>query len=70
VGGFSLGRLQMGIDELLFGHTFFLALASHKGDLNMTLSYAEPIVSRDMAQAFVAGVVRQCEEACGDVPAA
>jgi hypothetical protein len=50
--GFSVGRMQMGIDELLLGHSIFMAAASYKGGLHMTLSYPEPIVTKEMAQKF------------------
>jgi len=71
-GPWRLGRMQMGIDELLFGHSVFLAMASHEGRLNFTLSYIDPIVSRSMAEDYAQAVIRSLIEACpplvGDVP--
>lgn len=63
-GPWRLGRMQMGIDELIIGHSIFLALASHEGRLNFTLSYAEPIVDRRMAQEFGQAVIRCLVDAC------
>lgn len=70
VGGFGIGRMQMGIDELLFGHTFFVAAASYRGALNMTISYPEPIVTRELAEAYGQGLLRQLEEVARQVPGA
>ena len=63
-GPWKLGRMQMGIDELLFGHSVFLAMASHEGRLNFTLSYIDPIVSRSMAEDYAQAVIRSLIEAC------
>lgn len=63
-GPWKLGRMQMGIDELLIGHSVFLAVASHEGRLNFTLSYAEPIVSKTMAQEYGQAVIRSLLNAC------
>jgi len=63
-GPWKLGRMQMGIDELLFGHSVFLAMASHEGRLNFTLSYTDPIVSRSMAEDYAQAVIRSLIEAC------
>ncbi|TFJ83964.1 hypothetical protein NSK_005059 [Nannochloropsis salina CCMP1776] len=63
-GPWRLGRMQMGIDELLFGHSVFLAMASHEGRLNFSLSYIEPIVSKAMAENYSQAVIRALIDAC------
>jgi hypothetical protein len=63
-GPWRLGRMQMGIDELLIGHSIFLAVASHEGRLNFTLSYCEPLVSKAMAEEFGQAVTRALIDAC------
>ncbi len=63
-GPWRLGRMQMGIDQLLIGHSIFLAVASHEGRLNFTLSYCEPLVSKAMAEEFGQAVTRALIDAC------
>lgn len=59
-GDFKLGKMVMGIDEIAFGHSIFVACASYKGDLNFTISYPWPVVSDETARAFGEGMVRRC----------
>ncbi len=63
-GPWKLGRMQMGIDELMFGHSIFVAVASHEGRLNFTISYIDPIVSRTMAEDYGQALVRNLIDAC------
>lgn len=68
VGPWKLGRMQMGIDELIIGHSIFLAVASHEGRLNFTLSYVDPIVSRAMAEEYGQAIIRSLIAACPPPP--
>lgn len=63
--GVSVGRTQWGIDEGFVGHSIFLAVASYRGCLNVTLSYSPSIFTREMAAAFAEGIRGRLAAAAG-----
>jgi hypothetical protein len=64
--GLCIGRTQWGIDEGFVGHSVFLAVASYRGCLNVTLSYSPSIFTKAMAHAFGEGIKARLAAAAVD----
>lgn len=65
VGNLSLKRLHYGTSHSACGSLFQLSCGTVDGELFMTLQFAEPIVSRSMAKAFLEAVAKNLRAGCG-----
>lgn len=68
VGDISLKAVHYGTSQSACGSLFQLSCGTVEGELFMTLQFAEPVVSRPMAQAYLHGIAKNLRAACGIQP--
>lgn len=65
VGGLSLRAVHYGTSQSACGSLFQLSCGTVDGELFMTLQFAEPVISRPTARAYLKGITDNLRAACG-----
>lgn len=65
VGDLSLEAVHYGTSQSACGSLFQLSCGTVDGELFMTLQFAEPVVTRPAAQAYLQGIADNLRAACG-----
>lgn len=61
--------MHYGTSQSACGSLFQLSCGTVDGELFMTLQFAEPVVSRAMAKAYLEGIAQNLRAGCGLDPA-
>lgn len=65
MGDLSLKAVHYGTSQSGCGSLFQLSCGTVDGELFMTLQFAEPVVTRPAAQAYLRGIADNLRAACG-----
>lgn len=65
MGDLSLKAVHYGTSQSGCGSLFQLSCGTVDGELFMTLQFAEPVVARPAAQAYLQGIADNLRAACG-----
>lgn len=65
VGDLSLKAVHYGTSQSACGSLFQLSCGTVGGELFMTLQFADPVVTRSAAKAYLEGIVTNLRAACG-----
>lgn len=70
VGGLHLKAVHYGTSQSGCGSLFQLSCGTVEGKMLMTLQFAQPVISRTMAQAYLLGITKCLRAGCGIPPTA